>query len=497
MPRFLRSAFAWLRQHPDLVALALIIGVATFMRLALTYRAPVFVRQDSIAYFQSAYELVRGIRVDIPIRRTPGYPLFLAASIWAVGEDMNAIALTQHALGILTAVVTYLLGRELMGRVAGIVAGVLVGLSAPLLIYEHYIMAEPLFTLFITLAMWLGIRGLKRRSAPSLLLCGLAVGLAYQSRPVGAAILPLLMAAAALWTGTFTQRAIRAGVLAAGFALVIVPILTWGWVTSAKAAPALGQTLYGRLVRHDERIVFPSADSAAPYGEPERVAARRLILQAAARDARPSTVNHRLQESLGLSEIEADRALRDVAFEIIGSQRERFIQGSISKTRAILEGDVEKLSSHWNGRLERELREGWQSNASIAHVLTPLSESDRREQPATEALLRVFQPAQHVTVLALLILAGLAAAALRPSWRLALLIPLVTLSMVIPAGILVGQVPRYRYPADPMLFVLVGGGATALIWGARAAGRYARRLVHPRAAAHWPATGEARSSTPG
>ena len=145
------------RLHADRWALLLIVLAAVSLRLAFFYRTPVFIERDSIAYFQSGYELARGIGSDLQ-GRMAGYPIFLAGTIWLFGEDFHAIAFVQHALGVLTAVLAYLIGRSIFGRAAGLLAGILVALSAPLLIYEHYLLSEALFTFLLTLAVWLLVR---------------------------------------------------------------------------------------------------------------------------------------------------------------------------------------------------------------------------------------------------------------------------------------------------------------------------------------------------
>jgi 4-amino-4-deoxy-L-arabinose transferase-like glycosyltransferase len=464
LPALTASAIASIRRRPDFWLLTAIVIIATLMRLAFAYRVPVFIRSDSIGYFQSAYELVHGISTDIPIRRTPGYPLFLAGAIWTVGEDFHSIALLQHILGIITSVLAYLIGKRLFSPVAGFVAGLLVALSGPLIVYEHYLMSEPLFTVFVTAAVWLTVWGLQARSRRILMIAGVAIGLAYLARPVGGALMPILAAAAFLLAGSLRQRAVRAAMVVAGFLLVLAPVLTIAQLTESESAPALGQTLYGRFVRHDERIVYPSPDSPAPFSEPERVAARRLILQSAARDQRPSAVNHRLQESLGLTPRQADRALRDFGMELITGQTHVYLLGSYNKLWAIFLGETERLAFHWNSRVDRELREAWTSNASIAHALTPPTDIQRAERPITEAVLGVFQPSRHRAVLGTLMAIGLVVALLRPEARPAWIIPLATLALLIPAALLVGQVPRYRYPADPMMAVLVGGGVSGALW---------------------------------
>ena len=253
--------------------------------------------------------------------------------------------------------------------------------------------------------------------------------------------------AAFLLAGGLRQRLLRAAATIAGFALVLAPVLIIAQLTESEGAPALGQTLYGRFVRDHQRIVYPSPDSPAPFTEPERVAARRLVIQSASRDLRPSAVNHRLQESLGLTPKQSDRALRDFAMELITSQTDLYLLGSVNKARAILLGEVERLGFHWNSRVDRDMRENWTSNASIAHALTPPTEVQRREQSATEAMLRVFQPAQHRSLLGVLMMSGSLRHCYEPKRGRLWLIPVATLALIIPAALLVGQVPRYRYPA--------------------------------------------------
>ena len=91
-----------------------------------------------------------------------------------------------------------------------------------------------------------------------------------------------------------------------------------------------------------------------------------------AREARPSAINHRLMEIYGWSDVQADRAMREVGLEIIAAQRERYVVGTIAKIRRILWGEAESLAGyHWATRKSEELREAWTSEATIAHLLTP------------------------------------------------------------------------------------------------------------------------------
>jgi hypothetical protein len=126
-------------------------------------------------------------------------------------------------------------------------------------------------------------------------------------------------------------------------------------------------------------------------------------------------------------------------------------------------GDVERFSFHWNTRVEGELREAWQSRPSIAHALTPPSESQRRERPVAEWIVNIFQPARYRILLGGLIVVALIAGAIRSAYRPTLLLGLVVLALVVPAAAAVGYLPRYRYPGDPLLAVLAAGGVCVLV----------------------------------
>src|SRR6266498_3427518 len=185
----LHSSFFILHSHRDLLLLAALIAVAAFMRGMFLFRAPLFVRHDSVTYLQTGYELARGQGFDLPLRRTPLYPLLIGGVVWALGEDLDGLALVQHLLGLGTVVATYLLGKAMFGRLAGFLAGVLVAISAPLLIYEHYILAEPLFIPLLVIGMLLVVTALQRERAWLYVLGGLVLGLAALSRPIGQALL--------------------------------------------------------------------------------------------------------------------------------------------------------------------------------------------------------------------------------------------------------------------------------------------------------------------
>src|SRR3712207_3480223 len=180
------------RAHPDLVILGGLLVVALLLRGMFVFRAPLFLRRDSVVYFQTGYEWANGLGFNLPLRRTPLYPLFVGGVVWAFGEDLRGLALAQHMLGLVTVAATYWLGKALFGRLAGALAGLLVALAAPLLIYEHYILAEPLFIPLLLLGLFLVVSAMQRGRARLFLAGGVVLALAALSRPIGQALVAVV-----------------------------------------------------------------------------------------------------------------------------------------------------------------------------------------------------------------------------------------------------------------------------------------------------------------
>jgi hypothetical protein len=144
----------------EAVQVGALLILALLVRVALHTRSPAFVGKDSQSYFLPGWEIARGLPFELGQRRTPAYPLFIAGVILILGEDLRALALAQHLLGLATVLVTYLLGRLTFGRGAALLAGALVALNGPLLIYERYVMSESLFGLLLALSLLAAVAAL-------------------------------------------------------------------------------------------------------------------------------------------------------------------------------------------------------------------------------------------------------------------------------------------------------------------------------------------------
>src|SRR4051794_10983437 len=176
-PRTASTAQSFLRRYGDWLLFAAIVLLAAGLRLAFTSRVEPFVSKDSQSYFLPSWDLIHGNPFVLGLRRTPGYPFFLAGVQLLTGSHLESIVLAQHILGCVTAGAAFLLGGVSFGRIAGVIAGALAALSGPLIIYEHYILTESLFTCTITLSMLALVLALRSPSLRVAFIAGLTLGL--------------------------------------------------------------------------------------------------------------------------------------------------------------------------------------------------------------------------------------------------------------------------------------------------------------------------------
>jgi hypothetical protein len=87
----------------------------------------------------------------------------------------------------------------------------------------------------------------------------------------------------------------------------------------------------------------------------------------------------------------------------------------------------------------------------------------RNEAAEAEALAKIFRPSRVAWWIVGLGLVGTLLALIVPTYRPALLPFLVVFILVSVSAMLVGDVPRYRYPVDPLMYVMASGGLVGLV----------------------------------
>lgn len=202
-------------------AVAGLVVLAVGTRLPELMAVPRFT--DEAAEVMLALRIARGEAAPLTFN-TPFIGAFfhylVAGAFRLLGPSLEAGRLTVLVLGALTVVPTYLLGRSIGEVRVGLLAALLLAVSAAHIAVNSHIAwsncASPLFT---TSALWLLHEAVKRRSGPRLALSGAAFGLALQTHPSPVTLAPGL-AVYLLWQG----RALlgRWSVAAAGLGLLML-----------------------------------------------------------------------------------------------------------------------------------------------------------------------------------------------------------------------------------------------------------------------------------
>jgi 4-amino-4-deoxy-L-arabinose transferase-like glycosyltransferase len=461
MTRWLPFA-GFVRRHPDLAALLFVVIVAGLLRGAILFRAPVFATGDSEGYLAPGYALAQGLDYDLASKRTPGYPWLIAFAVAVAGEDLRSLVFLQHALGVVTAGLTFALGRlcfppARIGRIVGLVAGLTIALNGALVMSEHTVMTEALFVPLIAGAMAALVWALRSGRLWAFGLTGLLLGLATLTRPVAQALVPVIPLAILLVSRSWRQTLVKSAKALAAFGLVLVPFVASSAAANDSASVgSLGQSLIGRTARHD-RDAWTYYDPIRDANEPDdRVRARKILQQAADSGSSGKAVHTRLRRELGLSPAEADRLMRNLAIEAILRRPDYYVSGTLQRFLRMADGSVERLRDARN--TADTARQRWEDEAS-KHLLAPATPAEDRAAPLASVLVSIWQPGYVGPVLPLLALLGTIAGLVRPAWRPAVALGLASLALLGISAALVGNVSRYRYPEDPMLAVLAVGGA--------------------------------------
>src|SRR5262245_36578919 len=215
----------------------IVLGLA--LRVWVIARTEVAAR-DSIGFIRYALRLESEPFFEVikTAEQPPGYPLTVLlvswpVRAWAGGVNCDAMVLSAQLANALMAVLSipfmFLLGRELCDkRIGWLAAGVFLVLPAWVKLTSDGL-SEGAFLFWLSLTVWLGARALRTPTAFRFLLCGLAAGCGYLTRPAGlelaAAIGAILVARQLIpkWRQNWRRLAPQATALACGVLVLLGP----------------------------------------------------------------------------------------------------------------------------------------------------------------------------------------------------------------------------------------------------------------------------------
>lgn len=482
--------------------MTLVALTAAAIRLAMIDRAPVFINKDSVSFFLPGWDLANGLGLTAEYRRAPLYSLFVAGAVAALGDSLLSVARFQHILGVGMAVGAYLVGRLTFGRGVAIAGGLLTAISGPLLIYEHAIMPETLFGSFMVLGVLLFLRGIKAGGLRWYVAGGVILGLAALARPAGQLVLLALPIALLAERRSMRQALITCLAAAAGF---VIPQLPWVAVTSwslGGVAPTatVGEPLLSRMV-HGERWLqsayrgersrygdrlgaqlyeglydgqpeFALPDAIArPYTDPTLNEAWHQAIKLSERGESPNDVLERIKRDLDLPGAVVDGVLRDVGVAMIRAEPVRYLTSTGRASTIILLGRIEGLRISWDGRRDeagRMMEDNWYEVRRIRHLVQPTTPDQRASFGFVDGLVNVFQPGRYGLLIGLLFFTSGILCLARRDRGPGLLLWLVVALLIVTSAMLSWAAPRYRYPVDPLIYILAAASPAALVqvaWG--------------------------------
>jgi hypothetical protein len=443
------------RHRTEIGIVALLIVGALLVRLAFFSSAPPFLNPDSAGYYAPARNLVYGDGFDLGLRRTPTYPLFVAAVVTFVGEDLQSLVTVQHAIfGPLLVALTYLLGRLLTGRIAAAVAAGMVAISGPLLLYEHYVMTEIPFSILLLALLCSAVVTVRRSSIGWAAVTGLLFGALILCRPSGQILVPILTGMLLLlMPGTWTRRVQAVLVLAICAAIVVVPWMAYNWRTQGVFTVAgSGRFLLARTLKMDPGgFTFDLPPGVVE--DPRRAAARKIVQEEAAR-TRPGSVAQRFRDELELSDAEAYPLMQSFAIEAIRNRPLYFATSTVEAFWEIMVG--EPIDVRREGVPVADADFERRARAALRKPIYPL------DAPRAQSILSIYDSPRFGSLVPILFAVGTVYCAVRRELRWLLLPALVTLALVGGSAALVGGELRYRMPQDPLILLVVAGSAVGL-----------------------------------
>ncbi|MGI8630207.1 MAG: ArnT family glycosyltransferase [Solirubrobacteraceae bacterium] len=212
--------------------IALVASAALALRLLyilVIARAPVGVGGDAGFYHSAANLIAQGRFYDrgifgqayVTAEHPPLYPLLLSVVSLAGGDTLLAHRIVGCVVGAGAVGLIGLLGREVMGERAGLLAASIAAVYPPLVTADGLVMSEPLFVLAVVVALLLAGRLIAAPTFARAAVLGAVVGLATLTRGEGLALLPLLA-----WPAAFAPargRALRVTAASVATLAVLAP----------------------------------------------------------------------------------------------------------------------------------------------------------------------------------------------------------------------------------------------------------------------------------
>ena len=171
----------------------------------------------------------------VSLDKLPGAFWVQALFVRVFGFHFWVVALPQVIAGVLTILVLYRVVRRLAGPKAGLVAAVIMAASPVTALLNRGNVSDPLFVLLVVLAADATVSAIVKHQPSGILVAGLWVGLAFQTKMLQTWLVVPALFLAYLVAG---PPVLRRRVLHTALAGAVIVIVSLSWMTVVTAVPA-------------------------------------------------------------------------------------------------------------------------------------------------------------------------------------------------------------------------------------------------------------------
>jgi 4-amino-4-deoxy-L-arabinose transferase-like glycosyltransferase len=229
---------------------------------------------------------------DTTYFRAPLYAWLLGAAYALFGTSLWVGRILGMVIGSLTVIMTYLCAYRLFDRRVGLAATVLAAIYPISVYFEHELLLDALFTLFLLSSLYLFLRWRDTTVIRDLVWSGLLIGLASITRPTGLVAIPIMLVFVLFDSRRFSSGIGRGAILVASSLVIILPISIRNVVIAGDPVLIASQGGINFYIGNNESADGLSAILPEPLGSNWRVGdVTRIAEQTAERSLLPGEVS--------------------------------------------------------------------------------------------------------------------------------------------------------------------------------------------------------------
>jgi 4-amino-4-deoxy-L-arabinose transferase-like glycosyltransferase len=244
-PKFMEQLALWADRYAvqvliAILLLAFLVRVAALVSLSNSIYYG-YLTGDEQVYHNWAMKIANGTFQSSSTYEMAPIPAYLIALVyWLFSPDILYFRIMNIIFGVLTCWLIYLIGKELMSRLAGLAACLIACLYKPFIFYNIVPLKTTLAVMLFALAVWLLVAIINKSSLLKALLLGFATGIVFNVRPNTGILMPFLPLII-LWVmyrdkKSFAVMAATVIIYAVGISAVLSPFMIRNYlVTGGKA----------------------------------------------------------------------------------------------------------------------------------------------------------------------------------------------------------------------------------------------------------------------